>query len=373
MSQYSLRLISEHLACEGHYYPESAYFSPDGQTIIFPVRNPSKEPKDHCIFTSHDGGKTFEKSFDDFVRFAVLKDGTAWAAVGGNFVFDKFRRTQFPIPYIGKVMTAKTPEDMISGNYNEDFAKVSIPDLAVGYGDGNNAHSGCFDHGIVELENGDILCTMYGQFRQDKNRVPFIPGEYYQYRSWVVVTHDRGQSFEYLSTLADANTWPLPEYAEGYCEPDLIKLQDGSLFSVMRSGGFYEGKDNCYTPLYCVRSTDDGKTWSKPAAINWHGVYPKAVQTQNGAIIVTAGRDGQYICAGNEDGTEWSEPLYLTKNKGTWGQVPSGYASLNVTGENEVTLIYDDGCEEWYAGIENPEKGSHHKVFIARFEVVKND
>lgn len=373
MSKYRLELLEKKELLEGNYYVDCMYVSPDGETIMFPTRNPSKEPKDHVLVISHDGGKTVTRTNDDFYHFITLKDGSVFAAAGGNMVFDKFRRTQEKIPYIGKVIRAESVEAMLAGNYEETFAKVEIPDLAIGYGDGNNAHSGSFDHGMVELDNGDILCTMYGQFKQDKNRVDYIPGEYYQYRSWVVVTHDRGESFEYLSTLADANNAPLPAYAEGYCEPDMIKLRDGSLFAVMRSGGFYEGGADCYTPLYAVRSTDNGKTWSAPVAVNWHGVYPKAVQTENGAIVVTAGRDGQFVSVGDETGTQWSEAYYLTQSKGKWGQVPSGYASLHDCGNNEVMVVYDDGCEEWYAGDPDPEpkKGAHHKIFIARFKVVK--
>ena len=98
----------------------------------------------------------------------------------------------------------------------------------------------------------------------------------YNYRTWTVISHDRGRSFEFLSSVADVQTYAALNVAEGFCEPDIIRLQNGNLLCVMRSGG-QRGKAY-FTPMYSSISTDNGKTWTAPDTIFEHGVFPKVLQ-----------------------------------------------------------------------------------------------
>src|SRR5208337_439445 len=51
-------------------------------------------------------------------------------------------------PFIAHVRRAGSAKDLLDGNYVDDFAKVSIPDLAPGFGDDGKSYTGSIDHGI---------------------------------------------------------------------------------------------------------------------------------------------------------------------------------------------------------------------------------
>jgi hypothetical protein len=94
----------------------------------------------------------------------------------------------------------------------------------------------------------------------------------------------------------------------GFCEPDLEVLANGDILCMMRTGSD--------TPMYQSRSTDAGRTWSKPVCIGWPGVKPHLRLLSNGVLACSAGR-GIYghpqvtYAMFSIDGTgeEWEYPL----------------------------------------------------------------
>lgn len=101
------------------------------------------------------------------------------------------------------------------------------------------------------------LCTVSSS--PIKSKLDYFKNyDFYQYRTWCIVSHDNGHTFEYLSTIADCGTYPVPD-GEGYCEPDLVYLGNGHILAALRTQGH-----EVYTPLFCSHSYDSGKTWSKP-------------------------------------------------------------------------------------------------------------
>ena len=113
-------------------------------------------------------------------------------------------------PFIAHVRRAKNAKALLDGDYVDDFAKVSIPDLAAGFGDDGKAYTGSVDHGIAELSNGDLLMTMYGSFHGDNVPIPYFHHGTMQYRTWAAFPKDRGRSWSYLATVASPETSPLP-------------------------------------------------------------------------------------------------------------------------------------------------------------------
>jgi hypothetical protein len=74
----------------------------------------------------------------------------------------------------------------------------------------------------------------------------------------------------------------------------------------MRSGGRNGNTTNLFpTPMYCSRSTDNGKSWTPPAQIADRGVSPGAVTLQNGIIVCTYSRPGNWLIFSDDHGQTW--------------------------------------------------------------------
>lgn len=373
MSKVQLTLLDSQVVCKGRWYCSNSIYTRDGR-VVFDARCRGLEEKN---FYSPDGGKSWqviEPVLGGF-HYIECRNGSILGVGYGNEILSKIPRHQEYKPYIMAVRRAANFDALMAGEYEDDFVRVDIPELSGAYGDDSNFFCGTADHGVVELPNGDIIVNMYGHFRDDKTRITFFPTASYQYRTWNVVSRDGGRSFRYLATVADVQTWPVSEKAEGYCEADMKQLQDGRLLCVMRSGGAVHGDKKEYTPMYSCTSMDGGVTWSKPLYMYEYGVYPQLVQTQNGAVVTTAGRDGMYVIASADNGDSWQEPLFLTENVGPYGFAPSGYGSIGEVAPNEVVVLYDDNDpdnpmpEPGSDAAKDYIRGSCHRIIAQRIRV----
>jgi hypothetical protein len=64
--------------------------------------------------------------------------------------------------------------------------------------------------------------------------------------------------------------------------------------------------------MYMSRSTDMGKTWSKPKKFSDVGVLPRLCKLKCGITILCYARPGTYIQATTDDtGTKWTKPLVM--------------------------------------------------------------
>jgi hypothetical protein len=192
---------------------------------------------------------------------------------------------------------ANTLRDLLDGNYVDDFARVSVPDLSAGNGDSDDYFLGFTGHGLIELPNRDLLMTMYGEFKGDKMPIPYYKQPSHQNRAWVCISRGRGKSWNYLSTIASVDAHPLPRLAEGYCEADLLRIEGQRLLSVMRTGGnpTPTGGTDRFTPLYAALSNDGGLTWQSPTPIYKYGVWPGLLKMKDGTIVCEGGRPGVFL------------------------------------------------------------------------------
>ena len=101
---------------------------------------------------------------------------------------------------------------------------------------------------IIGLPDGTLLVPMYGSLQQDvvwfdlrmfggHLKYPQSWPRQFKYRSWVLRSQDGGLTWHYHGTIA-----ALPELGdEGFCEPNIAVLQDGSLIAILRNGGGDDG------------------------------------------------------------------------------------------------------------------------------------
>ena len=100
----------------------------------------------------------------------------------------------------------------------------------------------------------------------------------------------------------------------GYDEPTLEFAPDGSMVMILRTTDVFYG-DKEWSPSYLTRSTDGGKTWSKPVRYDDVGVLPSMCRV--GDVLVSIyGRPGIYV-RGTTDpsGMKWDDPVEVMTNK----------------------------------------------------------
>ena len=229
--------------------------------------------------------------------------------------------------------------------------------------DGSPVSTFRFGGPMLELEDGTLLAGKAGNFAGDTAPMPgFIPtkGEkWFKYRTYLLASRDRGQSWHYLSTIAYDGV----SGQESFCEPALVDLGGGELLSVMRTGR--------YAPMYQARSLDGGKTWGPPEPLKTLGLSPMMVLLPNGALVCSFGwrpfkaipsqvdggayvgalRDyqqryrsligiedpsaaaGDYVMASFDKGHTWSRPTKVAD------PLTVGYTLLAATGPDTCLLL----------------------------------
>ncbi|MCX6993199.1 MAG: sialidase family protein [Kiritimatiellaeota bacterium] len=273
-------------------------------------------------YWSEDGGNTWTKmsksssQFSPGISSVELPDGTiirlGW---GANYVS----------PGVYEVDLATWAPD---GQCSYEEAKAFIPDgVETSVDDQNVEHkwTGVFDHGTIQLSDGSLLSVMYGNFKDDKIQIPAFNFKIYKTRVWVMHSTDKGKTWNYLTTVV----YDPKIGQESFCEPALLQLPNKDILCFMRTGG-----GNKYTPLYLSRSTDEGKTWSKPAPIADRGVYPNAARAENGILAVTCGRPGHWVTFSADDGNTWQGHLCFSTEPGSF------YDFVAAVDKDTFLLIY---------------------------------
>ncbi len=131
------------------------------------------------------------------------------------------------------------------------------------------------------------------------------------YSAQIFRSEDNGHTFELVAHMgypADG-TPEYPYLSGGFSDNDFEFMPDGSIVWFMRSAWFgrtsYE-----WSPMYYCRSTDGGKTFTKPKIFASTGIYPSLCSLTDGTKLICYARPGIFVTASmNESGTEWCEPL----------------------------------------------------------------
>ena len=173
-----------------------------------------------------------------------------------------------------------------------------------------------------------------------------------QFRTIALRSEDRGKTWHYLSTIAfDARE---DVRGEGFDETSLLVLDDSRILSFIRSGAsdqaslgssnnndwenkmpFSYGKQ---TPIYMSISIDGGKSWSNADPITTHGVWPDAIQLENGIIAVSYGRPGNWLMFNDKKSESWGPiiPFYNDLYPPDCGN----YVSIEEVSPNIMLVVY---------------------------------
>jgi hypothetical protein len=209
--------------------------------------------------------------------------------------------------------------------------------------EGNKSWCGMmFCRSMIEALDGSLLAQMYGRLKGDT-----------LYRSILVRSTNRGKTWKYYSTIGYDPTVG----GEGLDEPCMVRLANQSLFCFMRN---FSGK-----PMFRSRSTNDGKTWSKPNRMADKyasmSVLPDLVLMQSGILACSAGRPKcQLAFCTDSDGTNWSNPITVFDGPSTC------YTSIREVAPDTLLYVHDVTPAGW----EMPKPGKFHQI-IGRFVTVK--
>lgn len=298
---------------------------------------------------SFDNGKTWvepDSAYDIPDRgetFLFFKNG-GWISTQTPEVVAIDSFPQFPEPlgeYAGKIFYKMydLPDELqgayltafVNGERKQIHAKIFDPE-AIRYaynGFANVLWLGSF----LELDDESIVAGIYSNRICDNIITP--------YGISIYKTTDKGENWSYLNDIPyPKSEWKEDKDVEGFSEPALSELSDGSLLCVIRST---EWLDN--SPMYKSISTDGGLTWSDPVAFTSNGCAPRLMNLKNGVIALTSGRPGvQLRFSIDGKANEWTNPIEMMNIIDGEGNVnllaSCGYSSIIRAGDNSFYLVY---------------------------------
>ena len=250
------------------------------------------------------------------------------------------------------IICASSMEELIKGNIKTKEVAISLPYMVPLMSD-NTQSPPIYVlptwGKLIEGDYGYLIQAAYPRLVFDK--APRLWTEQktlaYKYRTCIIYSRDKGSTWNYLSTVASPEQYPLPTQAEGYCEPDLLYLGNGNILCVMRSGGNPGGSMmERYTPLFSCHSTDGGLSWTTPVAIAPFGVNPVLLRMKNGLIVCLSGRPGFFLIFSTDEGKSWSSPYWISKSNGAYFRSSSGYGQLLELEPGKLGVTYDEYCSE---------------------------
>ncbi|MCX5660487.1 MAG: sialidase family protein [Planctomycetota bacterium] len=194
-----------------------------------------------------------------------------------------------------------------------------------------------FEHNRMHVaRDGALLATLYQMPQFGGRRGNVIKRGFL---TVVVESLDFGRtwreigSIPYWSDAASDRHW---DARDGFSEPQIVELPDGSLFALLRSEDGNGGND--LAPIYSARSLDRGVTWSQPRVFDDRGVWPQLLTLKSGVTLASYGRPGLFLRATSDPaGARWAprvvlvEPGSDTPHKNTRTCAYSGLIALSAT------------------------------------------
>ncbi len=199
----------------------------------------------------------------------------------------------------------------------------------------------CGGYGLIELDGEIYYCTYSSGFDSSAaTREEAVTPYSGYYQVYIFKSGDSGRTWDYVSQVLVTHRTLRNGYFEGFCEPMMRKMPDGSICMLMRTGG---GPENGIgAPCYIVRSTDNCKTWSEPKVFDTLGVLPQIMPLKCGVTLATYGRPGLFLkTTGDPTGQKWDAPVELPLSPGK-GWCSCYYTNMLELDDNTALLAYSD-------------------------------
>lgn len=187
-------------------------------------------------------------------------------------------------------------------------------------------------------------------------------------RNAIVAHHsaDQGRSWTYDGVVAFDKDHDITEFDEESCfaEPAMAIYPDGHCVCIMRTGSL--------RPLYLVRSSDGGRTWSKPRAMPIRGVDPHLALLPCGVLVLATGRPDCTVHFSLDRGETWPVNEVLFTGDRTYAAIEDRYTGstcnpgLTIVDDRTLLYIHDvsrhdpRGEDQWL-------KRAGHTRVIGRF------
>ncbi len=152
------------------------------------------------------------------------------------------------------------------------------------------------------------------------------------YSTYIFSSEDNGRTWNFVSQFMPVAGMI---FSEGFCEPTLNVMPDGSIMILMRSGG--DGK-----PCYWARSTNNCKSWSLMRKFDDIGVLPQMVTLNCGVSIATYGRPYMRIRATSDPTGKTWQPAQTFDLASGENQSSCYYTDLLALDDTHALWIYSD-------------------------------
>lgn len=237
---------------------------------------------------------------------------------------------------------------------------------------GKRFMKGIFPRGFPKLgPDGAIWVTAFS----GEGHIDPANGQYSPYYSAELFrSEDNGHSFRqhaHMEYPADGGEYPYR--SGGFSDSDIGFMPDGSMVWFLRSA-WYAATGNEVSPMYFSRSTDMGRTWSKPKVFAPTGILPRLCRLANGVTLLCYARPGIYVqaCADGR-GLEWSEPLTVIPpdDRSMLANRPHEPKTFHdwdgICGNPELLALDDNSALLFYSDFYYPdEAGVRRKTILCR-------
>ncbi|MFK7694139.1 sialidase family protein [Paenibacillus sp. HJGM_3] len=304
------------------------------------------------IAISEDGGQSWQETREDRPLGLVLANGDVLAPLWKpSEHVDRLEIRKAPVflkPYsYGNLINSffdinDLPESLRlfyfarqacgAAEWQVEQAQLNIPDALKIMQSGFIPHSAFWRMRLAP--NGDVWGIHYQHgWNLSKDDV--------QFHTLFFRSKNHGRNWDYISCIPyepDLEADPKGALRDGYAEPDICFLPDGSVYCLMRTTD-----GNGVGPTFWSKALDDGITWSKPAVFDDLGVWPTLLHLDCGVTLAVYGRPGLYLRASTDSGGMiWGGRREIIKPGAALSSGTCAYAELIALDDHTALLAYSD-------------------------------